>query len=234
MSNISPGDVTRFPNGISTNQDVELLGQYGLQDPTQFSTFFDDFHNGFTVGSNGWTVTNVGTGTEVIADADNGILQLTNDVNDNDSIAIQRSKETFLFETGKKLFFKARLKISDATESQLIAGLQILDTTPFDVTDGVYFSKADGDATLKIFVEKDGTSSSEDVAELEDDTFVTIGFFYDGIDKVVAFVNNGAVVSVATTNLPDDEELTSSFFIENGEAVAKVMDLDYVFVSKER
>jgi hypothetical protein len=39
---------------------------------------------------------------------------------------------------------------------------------------------------------------------------------------------------LATTNLCDDEELTISFGIQNGEAVAKTMSIDYIFVSKER
>ena len=35
-------------------------------------------------------------------------------------------------------------------------------------------------------------------------------------------------------NLPDDEELTISFGIQNGAAAAKTMTVDYVFASKER
>ena len=36
------------------------------------------------------------------------------------------------------------------------------------------------------------------------------------------------------TNAPDDEELAVSFGIQNGEAVAKVMTLDYISAGKER
>jgi hypothetical protein len=37
-----------------------------------------------------------------------------------------------------------------------------------------------------------------------------------------------------TTNLVDDEDLTPTFAIQNGEAVAKTMTVDYIFVAKER
>jgi hypothetical protein len=36
------------------------------------------------------------------------------------------------------------------------------------------------------------------------------------------------------TNAPDDEELAVSFAIQNGEAAAKVMTLDYISAGKER
>lgn len=40
--------------------------------------------------------------------------------------------------------------------------------------------------------------------------------------------------TLATTNLPDDEELTVSFGIQNGAAAAKTMSVDYIMAVKER
>jgi hypothetical protein len=48
------------------------------------------------------------------------------------------------------------------------------------------------------------------------------------------FVNGLLGGSLATTNLPDDEDLTVTFAIQNGEAVAKTMTVDYIYVAKER
>jgi hypothetical protein len=46
---------------------------------------------------------------------------------------------------------------------------------------------------------------------------------------------NGVVAGTSvTTNLPDDEDLAISFALQNGEAVAKTMTVDYIFVAKER
>jgi hypothetical protein len=47
-------------------------------------------------------------------------------------------------------------------------------------------------------------------------------------------INNAAPVGVAITNLPDDEELTVSFGIQNGEASAQTMTIDYVVAAVER
>lgn len=113
-------------------------------------------------------------------------------------------------------------------------GLQITDTTPLAVTDGVYFLKADGSTTLNLLVTKNSTSTTTAAATLVDDTYVTVGFVYNGSDKIDVFVNDVRIATSVTTNLVDDEELTLSFGIQNGEAAAKVLSLDYLFVSKER
>ena len=50
----------------------------------------------------------------------------------------------------------------------------------------------------------------------------------------VEYKDNVKVGSAVGTNAPDDEELAVSFGIQNGEAVAKVMTLDYISAGKER
>ena len=165
---------------------------------------------------------------------------LTNSAADNDLNALQKVGESFKFEAGKKLFFKARFAVSDATESDFVIGLQITDTTPLAVTDGVYFRKHDGDANLDFVVIKDSTASTATaITTVANNTYLTVGFYYNGVDEVVyaASINNNnptILGKLATTNLCDDEELTISFGIQNGEAVAKTMSIDYIFVSKER
>jgi len=47
-------------------------------------------------------------------------------------------------------------------------------------------------------------------------------------------VNNAEPVGVVNTNLPDNEELTISFGIQNGAAAAKTMTIDYVTAIVER
>ena len=48
------------------------------------------------------------------------------------------------------------------------------------------------------------------------------------------FVNGTYTGSSVTTNLPDDEDMTVTIAIQNGEAAAKTMTVDYVYVAKER
>jgi hypothetical protein len=229
---------TNFTKGVNNITAQNILGQMIQLDPTQMHTFFNDFDE---YHASNWTVTETQAGaTQALANVDGGVLLLTNSAADNDLNALQKVGESFKFEAGKKLFFKARFAVSDATESDFIIGLQITDTTPLAVTDGVYFRKDDGDANLDFVVIKDSTASTATaIATVVAATYITVGFYYNGVDEVVyaASINslNPTVLGkLAITNLPDDEELTVSFAIQNGEAVAKTMSIDYIFVSKER
>lgn len=229
---------TNFPKGVNNITAQNILGQLIQPDFTQTHTYFDDFDT-YTAGD--WTVTETQAGaTQALTNVDGGVLLLTNSAADNDLNALQKVGESFKFEAGKKLFFKARFAVSDATESDFIIGLQITDSTPLAVTDGVYFRKDDGDANLDFVVVKDSTASTaSEIATVANNTYLTVGFYYDGVSEIIyaASTNNNnptILGKLAVTNLPDDEELTISFGIQNGEAVAKTMSIDYIFVSKER
>lgn len=229
---------TNFTKGVNNITAQNILGQMIQLDPTQMHTYFTDFDEYHAVN---WTVTETQAGaTQALANVDGGVLLLTNSAADNDLNALQKVGESFKFEAGKKLFFKARFAVSDATESDFVIGLQITDTTPLAVTDGVYFRKDDGDANLDFVVIKDSTASTATaIATVANNTYLTVGFYYNGVDEIVyaaSVDNNNPTVlgKLAVTNLPDDEELTISFGIQNGEAVAKTMSIDYIFVSKER
>ena len=225
---------TKFPNGISTSVKTDIFAEFGMPDPTKYHTFFEDFDIYYDT-TNNWTETATGVSSGAIGNSDGGVLVLTNAAADNDAVFVQFNRETFKFVSGKKLWFKSRFKVSDATQSDFIIGLQITDTTPLDVTDGVFFQKDDGDANIDFYVEKNNTAtSSTAISTIEDDTYIVLGFYYNGIDKIEYSVDGSIVGSSVITNLPDDEELTLSFGIQNGEAVAKVMSVDYLFVAKER
>jgi len=229
---------TNFPNGLTNSTAQNILGQMIQLDPTRMHTYFADFDEYHAVN---WTVTETQAGaTQALTNADGGVLLLTNSAADDDIVALQKVGESFKFEAGKKLFFKARFAVSDATHSDLVIGLQITDTTPLAVTDGVYFRKDDGDANLDFVVVKDSTASTATaIATVVDATYITVGFYYNGVDEVVYAastnsLNPTVLGKLATTNLPNDEELTISFGIQNGEAVAKTMSVDYIFAAKER
>jgi len=234
---------TRFTNGVTTAAKGSTLGEFGLPDPTAYHVWFDDFDN---FEADQWTISTTeggaGDATEAVASADNGILVITNDAADNDLDFLQWSGddaaatvETYKFIAGKKLWFKSRFKVSAATQSDVVIGLIITDTPLLDVTDGVFFQKDDGDANLDFHVEKDNTATSATaVSTLSDDTYVTVGFYYNGVDAVQYFVDDVHMGTSVVTNLPDDEELAITFGIQNGEAVAKILSVDYIFVAKER
>ena len=204
--------------------------------PSKYYRWFNDF---FVYDTTDWTLTTVEAGassaTEAIGNAAGGVLVITNDAADDDSDFFQWAKECWKFVAGKKMQFRARFKVSDATQSDFVMGLQITDTTPLAVTDGIYFRKDDGDANLDFVVMKDSTATTKTaVATVANDTYLTVEFYYDGASDIQIFVNDTAVGSAALTNVPDDEELTVSFGIQNGEAVAKIMSVDYIEVNVER
>jgi len=230
---------TRFPNGVTNVAVGNVAGQYGLPDPTQWHTYFNDFDT-YVAGEWTITTTEAGTGsaTEALADGDGGLLLITNAAGDNDLDFLQKVGESFLLEAGKKAFFKTRIQTSDATESDIVVGLQITDTTALDVTDGVYFLKADGAATVDVFARKNATTGSTtaaSVATMADATWIELAWAYNGVDEIKVYADNVHVASLdaSSTYLPDSE-LTISFGLQNGEAVAKTLTVDYLFAAKER
>jgi hypothetical protein len=202
-------------------------------DDTGYHKFLEDFDK-YVAGD--WTITEVGTGTRALTDADGGALLITNAAADNDGNFFNKKGESFKFETGKALYFEARFKVSDATQSDFVVGLQITDTTPLDVTDGIFFQKDDGDANLDFHAEKNSTASDlTAIHTVVADTYMVVAFYYDGSTaQINVFVDGAQVGYVPLTNVVDDEELTVSFGIQNGEAAAKTMTVDYIFVAKER
>lgn len=202
-------------------------------DNTDFHKFFNDFDA--YVAAN-WTVTETGSGSRALTNVDGGCLLVTNAAADNDLNQFQLAVESFKFETGKILYFEARVKLSDVTQSDFFMGLSITDTSLIvsQPTDAIYFGSDDGDALLDFHIGKNGTyTDSTGVATLVNDTFVRLAFYYDGVAMQV-LVDDVVVAKPVLTNICDDEELAVSFCIMNGEAVAKTLTIDYIFCAKER
>ena len=235
---------THFPNGVSNRTKGHPLFNYPYLDPSKYYTYFDDFfeyHSGiYTI-----TTTEAGSGnaSEAITSGAGGQLLITNDDADNDLDFFQLKGESFKWDSSKRMFFSARFKTNDATQSEIVMGLQITDTTPLDVTDGIFFLKVDADTKPDLIIEKDNSSSLSVLGmdAMEDDTFVTLSFEYDPLDVATggavfrAYQDDVQVGEITgTTNAPDDEELTISFGIQNGEAAAKTLTIDFILVAVER
>ena len=241
---------TRFTNGVGTTK-AGPLRNLGMPDPTKWITYFEDFIDHPAAIATEWEVTTVeagaGSATEVITSQLGGILTLTNAAGASDSDFLMHTNSTqsagiekFLIVAGKQMFFKARFKASDATQSNVLIGLHRRDTTPLGTTTGIYFQKDDGDTDIDFKIGNGTLTTEAAIGTLVDDTYIEVGFAYDGGDKVEVFVDDALVYIFDNTTadrLPDlvgTDEMTIGLGIGNGEAVAKVMDIDYIFVAQER
>lgn len=209
-------------------------------DPTKYHVFFDDF-NSYTAGD--WVITTIeaggGDATEALTDGDGGLLLITTDAGIDDNDFFQWAggsgsvNEGWTFETGKKLWFKAKFAVSEATDLEFIVGLQNTDTTPLDVSEGVFFQSDDNDTAIDFHVESANSPTSvTNLATLGTGQTV-YGFYYDGSATVFYYINDVLMGSSVTTNLPSTE-LAISFGLQNGDAFVRTMTLDYIFCCKER
>lgn len=208
------------------------------QDP-DYVVYFNDFLSTADYAATDWTITTTedgaGSATEAIAtDELGGALLITNDDADDDADSLQMNEEVWKLSSGKRLWYKTRMKLSDATQSDLFVGLCITDTTPLVATDRIGFEKNDGDALLDALCELNSTeTNTASVATAADDTYVELGFYWDGKNKVEYFVND-ALVATHTSNIPSDENLAVTIHLVNGEAAAKTATVDYIYVAMER
>ncbi len=210
-----PNMTTNLPDGITNVRDAtaSTLGSLPFPDPSRCHTWWDDFDI-----------------TNATADNDRNFLQWSGDTN-------AAARETFTWEAGKSMWMKARLKIgTSATENDLTIGLYIVDTDPLALTEGLWFSKTDGSASLVFNATTDSVTQTVTAATLTADTYFTCGFWWDAVLGVLTVYYNDNPVGVLTSTATfPTTELAVSFGIQNGEgSVASVLSLDYLMISKDR
>lgn len=235
----------RFSKGVTNVTSDKTMGQLIVPDPTSVHMLMDDF-NKFIPDD--WFITRVHTGgtagAETVGDADGGELAFYPANADDDSTFFQfkstanvsTASEIFTLASGKKLWFKARLKVSDTGDSDFIIGLQSADTTPTtSPVNSILFRSDDGDDYLdfQVYAASVSTLSDTALATLVDNTYFTIGFYFDGVDTLHYFYNDQEVGSSQSFTYPT-AEMTLSFGVQNGSATARTMSIDYICCVKER
>ncbi len=229
---------THFTNGVSNVVVGNPLYEYPYVDPTTYYTYFNDFFI-YTAGDWTETATSAGAGTSAWLSSllnAGGSIDMLSAANDNDGSYLQLLGEGFVPVANRKMFFRTRFKGVEATQSDMVAGIQITDTTPQAVSDGVFFRKDDGDALIDLVIvaAAAGTTTVTGIATLVDDTFITLAFYYDGIDTITYYVNDVRAGETVSTNLPL-VPMTVSFGMVNGEAGAVVgMSMDHILAAIER
>lgn len=213
------------------SKDDSMWDGFGFGNPFSFSVYHNDFHTYNTTTD--WTETKVGAGTLAITDESHGVLLMTNAAADNDALSIQLKGESFKPTASKNMYYETRFKVSDATQSDFLVGLVVTDTTPLANANGIYFRKDDGDTNLDFETTASSVSSTESgIFTVQDDTYMKLGFHVVGDEKIDYYVNDSFAGSF-DTNIPSTE-MRITFHMENGEAVAKTMSVDYIFAAQER
>ena len=248
----------RFANGVTNVGTSDPFSQLGMLDPTKYHIFFRDFdkfdpnewitQRSETYVGNTALATTVTDSYEQVADGRDGILSIVTSVNDNDYAFFQRGRtiksstsaygESFALASGKKVWFKARLKADDVDACSLKTGLVVIDSTdPIETAnaDGLWFYSADGSTNLDFYTYKSsaGTISDTGITTIADDTYFTISFYFDGTSYIRYYVNGNLEGEASTSSYPTTE-LAPSFGIMNGSAAQSTLSIDYICAIEER
>lgn len=226
--------MTRYPNGLSTRGSRDPFGAYTHPDDTDQHLYHNDFN---LYAATDWTITVVGSSTPALTAGDGGLLAITTSASSGDSAFLQKTIGSFTFETGKPAWFGCRFKVSTLATT-VVFGLQVIDTTPLDVTDGIYFLSTTATGAITGICRKNASTGSTSVAvgTLVADTYTELAWYWDGKDTVAFYqdrVQKGSVTGVAASYLPDTTT-TVSFGIQTDSANARTMTVDYFTAAKSR
>ena len=249
---------THFPNGVTNVTKESMFGNLKEFAPNTYTTFWADFvtpadlgapsFNGALVSCNMWTITKVDGGTDTgsvvsVTDGQGGLLTITTDDAENDGVALQSKVEAFNIDESKETFFETRIKAGDPTQTDWLCGLAIRDTTPFaGLSDSITFKCDDGSTAIRLVSETNMSGSIVSasvtaVASMTDDTFVKLGWHYDGDSKIKVFSDDVHVATlsvVSGTNLVTDEAMAPVVAVLTGEAAAQTITVDYLCAMQEK
>jgi len=233
MGNIPPAEPTRLTSGVTTDQNIENLGFYGLPDPAKFHTEWNDFDQ---FGSE-FVVTTGGAGGAVnLSSSDGGILELTTNAGIGSIVQAQRTPTNFTFELGKKSFFKTKIRVGDSDSNLELIGLFELNPLASTFTSGLMFESQAGTDVFFLRIRKVGPVPDTiiNLSDLVNTVFVEVGFYFNGIDKIQVFENNQKIGTAGIESLELGVPLSFGVFTENLTSSAHVQDNDYYFIAKER
>lgn len=249
--------VTRYAGGITNVNEVDSLADLPELNPLRVIKVFDDFTyvlNATTSSTLTWgSVDDGGTGTNAFQDALGGVYNVVTAAADNDYHAMITQHETFKFIAGKKAWFKARVKVAEATVLESTWWVGVTDTTtaggmqanaagPLASYDGALFWKTPETAmTLNFETSNAGTQNTlSTFATSVTDTWTTVAFVWDGISSVTPYAAvNGSdelvpytAQALVATGL---EEMHVVFGVKAGPTgAAETLQIDYILMAQER
>ncbi|MCI0563880.1 MAG: hypothetical protein MN733_35855, partial [Nitrososphaera sp.] len=129
----------RFPSGVVNRTKAHPLGGYNLLDPSTWVTYYNDF---LTFAAADFTITEAtGNSTQALGAGLGGWLALTHPATTDDSLLqLQLVTAPFTIRSNKKAVFGARFKASDVTQSDILLGMTVTDTTLVDASSAISFT----------------------------------------------------------------------------------------------
>lgn len=234
--------ITRFPNGFSGIPAADIFSSIRGTDWTKAYVFTDDF----PVLDSQWIITETqGAATQAITAGNYGLLLLTNSGAAADVNQLQLGVGSFLpaLNSNKRLFIKGRFALSDVSDSAFALGLQVVNadgTVLANATQGMYFLKAVGAATIDFYVRQANVAANSvnagAVATLVNATQVEVAAFFDGVDRVFYAINGVVLGSVLLTSaIIPNAVIAPIITLKNGAAAAaRTATIDSIFVALER
>lgn len=231
-------EITCFNLGVSTRASPHPFLNLGFPDPGRFNMVNEEF-NYYTAAQ--WTVGGVGTPVApALVAGDGGILSMANSAADNDNNWISLGTATvtqFSFSSTKRLFCMARATVDDATQCDMVFGLQVTVAannflTP---TDGIFLRKDDDGTNWKI-VSRVGSveTVSSGFGTVANATKFDVAFAYEPHEGAIYAGFNGVMQAVIRPTAFTAVGLRLVAGVQNGSAAARTMLLDTLFCCRER
>ena len=235
------GTPTRFTYGLATVAKGKPLGDYPLPDP--FHTSSDagldvfTYSNDFTDLGAAAARTITGGAAFALADGLNGIGVLT--PVSATAASVYRTAATFQFISGNKFWFLHRIKASAIAGAMVLNfGMSKVSGGTIATTDRLYFTKPASSTSLNLVsvVNNVSTTLLTGITTVAADTYLDVGFYYDGTDLQVFVSDNmiarvsGVTIGSASTTISN--ALMSPFFGLTPVATETVT-IDYAIIAEE-
>jgi hypothetical protein len=207
-----------------------------------YTMFHADFTEPQALATNFTVIKDTGATVALSSTLPNGVVTLTSAATtDDDGGSIQTIALPWLPVANKKLHMWARIKLSDATQSEMAVGLvQPFVTNPeamLTAAEHIMFTKADGTALVVAVNEADTVqtaSTTTTAISMVDDTWMEFGIMVNGTTSIDYYIN-GNWVANHTANINSDENMGLGFYHISGVATGtKVAYIDYIGAAQER
>jgi len=228
---------TRFSNGVSTNDAQYLMGDYPLPSPFTSSgsrlTGVAQYANDFTETVAEYTVTGTSS-TFALTDGNGGIAVLTPGGTTTASAAYKTASNV-AFVAGNAVWFSTRIKASAVSGAKAFyVGLRNGSAT----TNGLWFAKAASSTSVNLVstVGSTATTLVTGVATAVADTYLELGFYFDGVDLYV-YNNNLLVARVAAPTIGTSGTTLTSVALgpvmQITPTATDTLTVDYILASTE-